>query len=66
MALGYFLENVPNLRGLALDHFLRGAHRMDVAKFFQPPDDERLKQDKRHLFRESTLVEKQLRTDDDD
>ncbi len=66
MALGHFLENVPDFRRLALDHLLGAAHGVDVAELLQATDDERLEQDERHLLRQPALVEFQFRTDDDD
>ena len=66
MALRHFFENIPDFRRLALDHFLRAAHRMHIAEFFQPTNDERLEQDERHLLRQTALVQLQFRPDDDD
>ena len=66
MALGHFFENVPDFRRLALDHFLRAAHGVDVAEFLQPANDERLEQNERHLLRQTALMQLQFRTDDDD
>ena len=59
-------ENVPNFGGLFLDHFFRGADRIDIAEIFEPLHDERLKEIEGHLLRKTALVEFELRTDDDD
>ena len=66
MSAGDFVENVPHFRRLALDHLLRAAHGVDVAEIFQPPDDERLEQNQRHLLRQTALMQFQLRPDHDD
>jgi hypothetical protein len=50
MAFGYFVENIPDLRRLALDHLLRATNCMDIAELFEAANDERLKQDERHLL----------------
>ena len=63
MPTRHFFENIPNLRGLALDHFLSAAHRVDVAEIFQPANDERLEQNERHLLRQTALVQLQLGSD---
>ena len=64
MTLGYFLENVPDLRRLALDHLLCATHGVDVTKVFQPADDKRLKKHERHLLRQAALMQLELRTND--
>ena len=66
VAFGDFLEDIPDLRRLLLDHFLRAAHGVNVAEFLEPPDNERLEQYERHFFGQATLVELQLRPNDDD
>ena len=66
MATGDFLEDVPHLGGLALDHLLGRADGVDIAQFLQAADDERLEQDERHLLGQAALVELEFRTDDDD
>src|SRR6266568_5715954 len=43
MAPGYFVENVPHLGSLALNHFLCAAHRVHVAQIFESANDEGLK-----------------------
>src|SRR5205085_10939121 len=66
VALRDFFENVPDLRRLALDHLFRAAHGVHVAEIFQPANDERLEQNQRHLFRQTALIQFQLRPDDYD
>src|SRR5450432_3708524 len=66
MTFGDLLEDVPNFRGLALDHFLRAAHGVHVAEIFESADDEGLEQNERHLFRQAALIQFQLWTDDND
>ena len=34
MAARDLIKNIPNFRRLALDHFLRAAHGVDVAEIF--------------------------------
>src|SRR4029450_4743531 len=63
MTFGHFIENVPDLRRLTLDHLFRAAHCMHVAQVFQPTDDERLEKHERHLLRQSALMQLQLWTD---
>ena len=46
-----FIENVPNFRRLALDHFLGATNGVHVAEIFEPTNDERLKKNERHFFR---------------
>ncbi len=66
MAARDFLEDVPDLGGLALDHLLGGADGMDVAQLFEAANDERLEQDQGHLLGQTALMELELRADDDD
>src|SRR5262249_34389252 len=66
MILGDLLENVPNLFVLALQHFLSGLDGIRVTQLFEAANDERLKQFKGDLFRQTTLVQLQLGTDNDD
>ena len=61
-----FVENVPNLRGLALDHLLRATHGVDVAEILQAANDEWFEQNQSHFLRQPALMEFQFRTDDDD
>src|ERR1700730_17923694 len=65
MSARHFVENVPNLRCLALNHFLRATNRVHVAEIFQSPNDERFKQEEGHLLRQTALMKFQFRTDDD-
>src|SRR6266516_56637 len=65
MTLGYFIENVPDLRRLALDHLFRAAHRVHVAQVLQAPDDERLEKNQRHLLGKTALMKFQFGADDD-
>ena len=66
MALCHFLQNIPNLRRLPLNHFLRAAHGMDVAEVFEPTNNERFEKNQRHFLWQTALVKFQLRADDDD
>src|SRR5450755_1674607 len=66
MALGDFLEDIPDLGRLALDELLRAANGVDVAEFLETADDERLEQDERHFLRQTALVKLEFRPDDDD
>src|SRR5947209_7076455 len=61
-----FIENVPNLRGLAFNHLLCAPHGMDVAQVFKAPNNERLEQNERHFLRQTALMQLQLRSDHDD
>src|SRR5438552_10557077 len=65
MTLGNFVKNVPDLWRLALNHLFRTAHRVHIAKVFQPADDEWLEKHKRHLLWQTALMQLQLRADDD-
>src|SRR4029453_3537905 len=64
MAPGYFVQNVPHLRRLALDYLLCTAYRMDVPEILQPTNDERLEKNQCHLLRQTALIQLELRTDD--
>ena len=66
VALRDFLEDVPDFRGLLLDHLARTADGVHEAEFLEAADDERLEENERHLLRQTALVELELRTDDDD
>src|SRR5258708_29660791 len=66
MAPCYFLENIPNLGGLALNHLFCRPDSVHIAQFFQPANDERLEQHERHLFGQPTLMQLELRTDNND
>src|SRR4029453_11988801 len=63
MTFGHFIENVPDLRRLTLDHLFRAAHSVHVAKIFEPANDKWFEKHKRHLLRQSTLLQLQLWTD---
>src|SRR5437764_2613760 len=65
VTFGHFIENVPDLRRLAFDHFLRAAYCVDVPEIFQPPNDEWFEKHKRHLLWQATLMQLQLGTNDD-
>src|SRR6266568_3231409 len=60
------LENVPNDRLLLLDHLLGLLDGRAVTLSFELVIDEGLEELERHLFRQTALVELQLRTHDDD
>src|SRR5207237_10449625 len=64
MTLSDFLENVPNFRRLALDHFFRTAHRMDITEIFDTTNNEWLEQNDRHLLRQTATVTFQFVTYD--
>ena len=51
VTFGHFIENVPYLGRLTLDHLFRAAHGVHVAQIFQPPDNKRLEKHQRHLLR---------------
>src|SRR5450432_2053502 len=61
-----FLEDVPHLRTLTLDHALGGLDRGRLAAQLQLGEDERLEQLERHLLWQPALVQAQRRADDDD
>src|SRR5207302_1133733 len=65
-ATGDFFENVPDFGGLALDHFLGGAHGMDIIHLFEPANDEGLEQDQGHFLGQAALMELEFGTDDND
>src|SRR5437667_712061 len=64
MTLGHFIENVPDLRGLTLDHLFRAAYRVHIAEVFQPSNNERFEKHERHLLRQTALVQLELRAND--
>src|SRR5437868_13560621 len=66
MSARNFIENVPDFWRLALDHFFCAAHGVDVAEIFESANDERLEQNLRHLLRQTTLMEFEFRSDDND
>src|SRR2546430_9096490 len=53
MTFGHFIENIPNLRRLTLDHLFRAAHGVHVAKVFKPAND---KWFEKHKDRKSTRL----------
>src|SRR6266446_8073674 len=61
-----FIQDVPNLRRLPLDHFLGAAHGVHIAEIFEPANDERLEENERHLLGQTALMKFQLWTDDND
>src|SRR5438445_9329673 len=65
MVLDNFLENVPNLLGLALQHFLGRFNRVGVAQLLEPANNERLKELQGDLLGQTALVQPQFRTDYD-
>ena len=64
--LGNFGKDIPDFRGLAVDHLLGRADRVAVAQFLETADDEGLEQGERHLLRQTALVEREVGADDDD
>ena len=65
MVLDNFLENVPNLLGLALQHFLGRFNRVGVAQLLEPANNERLKELQGDLLGQTALVQPQFRADHD-
>src|SRR4051794_28545719 len=65
MLADHVLENVPNDRLLAFDHFACLLDRGSVLVFFKLVVDERLEKLESHLLGKSTLVQLELRTDYD-
>src|SRR5438105_14046168 len=66
MTFGDFVENVPNFRRLALDHLFRAAYSVHVTEVLQPPNNEWLEANQRHLRRQTALMKLLFRPDDDD
>ena len=66
MSLGHLFKNIPDDRLSALDHFLCAADGVGITASLEVADDERFKQNKRHLLRKTALCEFQFRTDNDD
>jgi len=62
----HFLKDVPHLRAFAVHQALGALDVVRVVVFHEPPHDEGLEQLKRHLLRQTTLMQLKLRTDDDD
>ena len=59
-------QNIPDLRRLTLDHFLRTANRVDITQVLEPANDERLEKNESHFLGQSALVKFQFRPDHDD
>src|SRR5436190_10119617 len=66
MLLDDFLERVPDLGLLQLDHFLGGLDRADETLGLQAVVDERLEQLEGHFLGQTALMQLQLGADDDD
>ena len=64
--LDHFLQDIPNLFVLALQHLLGALDRIGVALLFQLANDEWLEQFQSNLLRQTTLVQFQSRTHHDD
>ncbi|OIQ74428.1 hypothetical protein GALL_439230 [mine drainage metagenome] len=60
----YFLEHIPNDRTRTLDHSLSRLDVLRLVEVHEALHDERLEQFKSHLLRQTTLVELQLRAND--
>jgi len=56
-----FLEDVPNLGILPLEHLLGALDRVGVAEFLEPPNDERLVEFERDLLGQTALMEPEVR-----
>src|SRR6266404_8161235 len=56
MTLSDFVENVPNFRRLALNHFFRAAHGVDITEILETTNNEWLEQNERHFLRQTALV----------
>src|SRR5882724_6973495 len=65
MFANHFLENVPNNGLLAFNHFARLLDGGRVTLLFELVVDEGLEEFERHLLRQATLVQLQLRTNND-
>ena len=63
MTFGHFIEDVPDLGRLPLDHLFRAADGVHIAEVFQPADNERLEKNQRHLLRQTALMKFQFGTD---
>ena len=62
MTLHHFFQHFPDFGAFLLDHFFRGLHGCGIAFLFQAVEHEGFKQLKRHFLRQSTLVEFQMRS----
>ncbi|SRR6266403_174621 len=65
MPFGHLFQDIPDFRCLALNHLLGAPDRMNITQLFQPPNDERFKQNQRHLFRQAALMQFEFWADDD-
>ncbi len=65
MLANHFVEDVPDLGALLLDHLLRALDGRDVPALLELVVDEGLEQLERHLLRQAALMQTQLRPDDD-
>src|SRR5580704_7439706 len=65
MPFSYLFENIPDLWRLALNHLFSATDGVHVSELHEPPNNERLKQNERHLLRQTALVKLQLRSDHD-
>src|SRR5210317_821607 len=63
--LDHLLKDVPDFRALAFDEFFSALDRRAVATLFQLVVDKRLEQLKSHLLRQTTLVQLQFGSDND-
>ena len=66
MVLDDLFEDVPNFLGLALQHLLSRLDGVGVAQFLETANNEGLEKLQSDLLRQTTLVQPQFRTDDDD
>src|SRR5215475_7753891 len=57
MTPGYFIENVPYFRRLALNHLFRAAHCVDASEILQSANDERFEENQRHLLGQPALIQ---------
>ena len=65
MFADHLIQDIPNFRLLFFDQLLRLLHRGGVTKGVEPRIDERLEQLERHLLRQTTLMQLELRTNHD-
>src|SRR5678815_5269354 len=66
MSASDFFKDVPDFSRLSFDHFFGRTNGMDIVHLFEPANDERLEKDKRHLLRQTALMQLEFRSDDDD
>ncbi len=65
MVLDDFFKNIPNFQSFFFDHALGALDRVNKTAFTELFDDKRLEKLEGHLFRQTALIQLQLRTDDD-